>query len=679
MFLHIYGREAIRTGEGGLVILPFFSSIRRNLALLVLVSMAPALVIVLFTGRALHEAMVRSAENAALRQIQAMSAHHEHVVDSARLLLATLAKSREVRLGSPREAQQLLEEILARNGAYCALALADAAGRIVAVSPPGSLSSIENEGYFQESVAGMRFTMGAYHLAPGPSRRVVIEFAQPVSAPDGSVHGVLVASFDLNYFGRVFADAHLPEGSVFTLTDAAGMRLTRFPETEKYTWVPDLPQMIERMSGERAEGVFLETGVDGVRRLYSFKRMYFMDTPSRHLMIRLGQPEDLALAKARSAVYRNAVLLALAAVLAAIGAWFVGEFIIMRRVNRLMAAADRLGSGDLSTRTGLEREGGEMGRLAAAFNRMAESLEDQDRERRRAEEELCILNTELEDRVSRRTGELARANAELQAALDDLRQAQSQLVMAEKLAALGGLVAGVAHEINTPVGVALSASSTLAEKTRNIRELFETGGMRRSDLTAYLDSAREGVEMGVLNLHRASELIRSFKMVAADQVSEVRRRFMVREYVEEILLSLRPKLKKTALRVEVECDAELCIDSYPGAFSQILTNFVINSLTHAFDEGQAGVIRIAVRMDGAALVLSYSDDGRGIPPEAQDKIFDPFYTSARSRGSTGLGLHIVFNVVTRTLNGSVTCCSEPGHGTTFVVRFPCEEAGHDGQ
>lgn len=154
---------------------------------------------------------------------------------------------------------------------------------------------------------------------------------------------------------------------------------------------------------------------------------------------------------------------------------------------------------------------------------------------------------------------------------------------------------------------------------------------------------------------------------------------MVREYVEEILLSLRPKLKKTAHRVEVECDADLCIDSYPGAFSQILTNFVINSLTHAFDEGQAGVIRIAVRMDGAALVLSYSDDGRGIPPEAQDKIFDPFYTSARSRGSTGLGLHIVFNVVTRTLNGSVTCCSEPGRGTTFVVRFPCEEAGHDGQ
>ena len=158
--------------------------------------------------------------------------------------------------------------------------------------------------------------------------------------------------------------------------------------------------------------------------------------------------------------------------------------------------------------------------------------------------------------------------------------------------------------------MALLASSILAEKTRNIRELFETGGMKRSDLTAYLDSAREGVEMGVLNLHRASELIRSFKMVAADQVSEVRRRFMVREYVEEILLSLRPKLKKTAHRVEVECDADLCIDSYPGAFSQILTNFVINSLTHAFDEGQAGVIRIAVRMDGAALVLSYSDDGR---------------------------------------------------------------------
>jgi signal transduction histidine kinase len=242
--------------------------------------------------------------------------------------------------------------------------------------------------------------------------------------------------------------------------------------------------------------------------------------------------------------------------------------------------------------------------------------------------------------------------------------------MSEKLAALGGLVAGVAHEINTPVGVALSATSTMAEKNRVLSELFTTGEMKRSDLTEYLESTREGVEMSLLNLNRASDLIRSFKMVAADQVSESRRSFNVREYVGQVLLSLRPKLKKTAHRVEVECDEDMVVESYPGAFSQILTNFIVNSLTHAYKEGQSGLIRIEIEKIEGALTLTYSDDGCGIAQEMQGRIFEPFFTTARAKGSTGLGLHIVFNIVTGTLGGTVTCCSAPGQGTTFQVRIP---------
>ena len=293
------------------------------------------------------------------------------------------------------------------------------------------------------------------------------------------------------------------------------------------------------------------------------------------------------------------------------------------------------------------------------------------------EEELCHLNTELENRVAHRTKELAAANKELQTALDDLRQAQSQLVMSESWPPWAGWWRR-GTKSTLPWAWLLSASSTLAEKNTILSNLFERGEMKRSDLTQYLTDTRQGVEMSLLNLHRASDLIRSFKLVAADQVSEIRRQFKVREYVEEVLLSLRPKLKKTTHRVEMDCDPDLIIDSYPGAISQILTNFVINSLTHAFDEEQSGLIRIVVSMDQGTLVLNYSDDGRGIPPEVQDKIFDPFYTSARSKGSTGLGLHIVFNIVSSTLNGTVTCCSEPGQGTTFVVRFPCQEVTHVG-
>ena len=250
----------------------------------------------------------------------------------------------------------------------------------------------------------------------------------------------------------------------------------------------------------------------------------------------------------------------------------------------------------------------------------------------------------------------------------DLHKAQGQLVMSEKLAALGGLVAGVAHEINTPVGVALSASSTMAEKNRIIKELFSQGEMKRSDLSEYLDSTRDGVEMSLLNLHRASDLIRSFKMVAADQVSEAKRSFKVRDYISEILLSLRPQLKKTSHRIEVECDENLVIESYPGAFSQILTNFIVNSLTHAFDEGQSGSIRIGITADSDSLLLRYSDDGRGIPPEAQAKIFEPFARASDSRTSeiegTGLGMTIALNIA-RMMNGTIDVQSTLGKGSAF--------------
>ena len=648
---------------------PFFPSIRATLVFLVLLAVLPALGIMLFSGHALRENMIRSAETAALRQIQVMASHHEQVVENARLLLATLAKAREMQILDPLGSQLLLEEMLAHNEAYAALALADPGGRIVAVSPVDSFSSIAGEAYFQEARQSGHFVMGKYHLRQG-TRSVVMEFAQPVMDREGVLRGVLVASFDLNYFGRIFAAAHLPDRSVFTLTDAEGIRLTRFPETEKYTWVPDLPYMIQKMSAEAEEGTFLDKGVDGVRRLYSFKRLRLEDAPSQRLMIRLGQPEDLALAEARRALVRNMILLILAAALAVAVARFVGELTIMRRLRLLMSAADRLGTGDLSTRTRLDYDQGELGVLAAAFDRMAESLQIQDFDRRRAEHECCMLNSELEERVTTRTSELGKANKELQTALENLRQAQGQLVMSEKLAALGGLVAGVAHEINTPVGVALSATSTMAEKNRILSDLFTKGEMKRSDLTEYLESTREGVEMSLLNLNRASDLIRSFKMVAADQVSESRRSFNVRDYVGQVLLSLRPKLKKTPHRVEVACDEDVVIESYPGAFSQILTNFIVNSLTHAYTEGQAGLIRIEIEKHDRMLTLTYSDDGCGIAPEAQDRIFEPFYTTARAKGSTGLGLHIVFNIVTVTLGGTVTCCSALGHGTTFQVRMP---------
>ena len=646
-----------------------FGSIRKSLLVLVLLAVLPALAILLYTGHELRGKVVDDAKSYALRQVQAMAAHHERVVDNARLLLMTLAKSSEVRNLDAAACQGLLADILSRNSAYVSLSLTDARGQVLVAAPEGLAADINEARYFQDAMRTGTFTVGDYTLLQ-TQRRVVVQFAQPIIGIGGEPAGILVAAFDLRYFGSLFFDTRLPDRSVFTLTDANGIRLTRFPETEKYTWVADLPQMVARMSGRDEEGTFLETGVDGVSRLYSFKRLHFQGASFPYLMIRLGIPVDQALGKARSMVLRNVALLGLATILALVTAWFVGEFTIMRRLNRLTEATSRLEAGDLTTRTGMAGGDGELGQLAAAFDSMAEGLERKEQERRLAEEQLLRLNEELEARVAQRTEQLAVANQELQQTLEDLRRTQSQLVMSEKLAALGELVAGVAHEINTPVGVALSAGSTLAEKNRALVELFAQGEMKRSDLSSYLDDAREGTEMILINLNRASELIRSFKMVAVDQVSETRRTFHVKGYLDEVLLSLRPKLKKTNHRIEVLCDPQLVIESYPGAFSQILTNFIINSLVHGFDPGQAGSIRIEAVKNSGTLEFGYHDDGKGMAPEIRDRIFEPFFTTARSQGSTGLGLHIVFNIVTRTLGGTISCESAPGQGTRFKVVVP---------
>jgi signal transduction histidine kinase len=646
-----------------------FRSIRKNLVVLVLLAVLPALAIMLYTGYELRGKVVDDAKNYALRQVQAMAAHHQRVVDNARLLLMTLAKSSEVLHLDVAACEELLAEILARNSAYVSLSLLDAQGSVLVAVPNESAIINRENRYFQEAMRTGAFNVGDYTLLNTP-RRVVVQFAQPIIGTTGDPMGMLTAAFDLSYFGSIFFDTHLPERSVFTLTDAKGIRLTRFPEPEKYTWVPDLPQMVARMSGPVEEGTFQETGVDGVLRLYSFKRMNFQGASFPYLMIRLGIPVDQALGKARFMLIRNLALLFLATILALVTSWFVSDLTILRHLKQLINATGLLKAGDLSARTGMPPEQGELGQLAAAFDSMAESLEQKERQRHLAEEQLRHLNEELEARVAQRTEQLAGANQELHQTLEDLKRTQSQLVLSEKLAALGELVAGISHEINTPVGIALSAGSTLAEKTRAINDLFAQGEMKRSDLIQYLSDSQEGIQMIFGNLGRASDLIRSFKMVSADQVSGTRRVFNVKEYIDEVLLSLRPKLKKTNHHIEVQCDPLLVIENYPGAFSQILTNLIINSLTHGFDANQAGQIRIEVNKTDSTLELHYRDTGKGLLPEIRNKIFEPFFTTARSQGSTGLGLHIIFNIVTRSLGGTIVCESTPGLGTAFHITMP---------
>ncbi|KAA0684338.1 sensor histidine kinase [Roseomonas genomospecies 6] len=270
---------------------------------------------------------------------------------------------------------------------------------------------------------------------------------------------------------------------------------------------------------------------------------------------------------------------------------------------------------------------------------------------------------------------LVAAKEEAERALRDLQQTQKSLVQAEKLASLGALVAGVAHEINTPVGIGVTAASYLSEQARQFRVAVSEGALRRRDLEEFVERIEEGSSIILGNLDRACTLVQSFKQVAVDQTSEARRSFELRSYLDGVLGSLAPQLKRTSHRVTLDCPDGLVMDSYPGALSQVVSNLVINALLHAFRPDAPGTIAIAVRPAGAtAVVLDFTDDGRGIPPEHIERIFEPFFTTRRAEGGSGLGLHIVYNIVTGTLGGRIAVASQPGAGCRFTIDLPLAAA-----
>jgi len=227
----------------------------------------------------------------------------------------------------------------------------------------------------------------------------------------------------------------------------------------------------------------------------------------------------------------------------------------------------------------------------------------------------------------------------------------------------------VAHEINTPVGVGVTAASFLDSKTREFSKVYESGELKRSELESYLKTVQEVSSSILLNMERAAELISSFKRVAVDQSSETRRRFNLKEYIDEILLSLRPRYKKTSHTISVSCDSDIELNSYPGAFSQILNNLIMNSLLHGFKEMEGGQISVQITREGERVVFIYRDNGCGMNEEQKEKVFDPFFTTMRAKGGTGLGMSIVFNLVTQTLKGEIHLESDPGQGVCFTMTF----------
>jgi signal transduction histidine kinase len=358
--------------------------------------------------------------------------------------------------------------------------------------------------------------------------------------------------------------------------------------------------------------------------------------------------------------------------------WWLFDRRMVRPLQALQQGAQRLALGKLDEPLQWRRDD-EIGKLAHGLDSMRSNLatliaereqknatlQDELEAKHRYEAQILELNTTLEQRVSERTRELTEAMAQL-------TTAQDELVRAEKMSALGALVAGIAHELNTPIGNSLTVASTLQDHANEFA-LVMAKGLTRSRLDEFVSSTRQGTGILMRSLHQAAELVSSFKQVAVDQTSLNRRKFGLNEMVHEILLTLGPSLRKTTHYVECQIASDITLDSYPGPLGQIVTNLVNNALLHAFDGRQNGLIKIsALRVANRAVEICVSDNGCGIPASHLAKVFDPFFTTKLGKGGSGLGLNIVYNLASTTLGGSIRVQSITGAGASFILTLPLE-------
>ncbi|MBI2751877.1 MAG: HAMP domain-containing protein [Burkholderiales bacterium] len=336
---------------------------------------------------------------------------------------------------------------------------------------------------------------------------------------------------------------------------------------------------------------------------------------------------------------------------------------LVRPLEDLVAASGRLEKGQLDVpirrvfrdEVGSLADGLEATRLALIH--LIAQLESRN-------QELTDANEHLEQRVAERT-------ESLELTLLTLERAQEEIVQTEKLASLGRVVAGVAHELNTPIGNALTVASTIQAEVEELKVAFAASTLRRSALTAFFGRADEGLALSLSNLQRAAHLISDFKQVAVDQTSDQRREFDLAEVSREILNMLQPTLRKSGCEVQKFLCPDLVCDSFPGRYGQVLTNLVVNAVTHGFEPGTTGRITVSIgAVDAQTAELVVSDNGVGMEDAVRARIFDPFFTTKMGRGGTGLGMNIVHGIVTRVLGGQITVHSAPGEGTRIRVVFP---------
>ncbi len=335
-----------------------------------------------------------------------------------------------------------------------------------------------------------------------------------------------------------------------------------------------------------------------------------------------------------------------------IGAWLSRR--VLNPLETLRLSANRIAAGDLQSVVPVLRSD-EFGQLSARLDAMRNSL--------------AQSVARLEERVEERTFALKAVNTRLQTTLDDLQRMQNLLVQSEKLASLGSLVAGVAHELNTPIGTGVTVVSTISDKCLELRRQIDQG-IRRSQLDAMIDDIETASTLAQKSLQRAARLIHDFKQVAVDQTSSRRREFEMHDMLREMMAAVRLRHKHTPVDIKVIAPPGIVMDSYPGTLEQVLTNLIDNAIIHGAEGRSDCVVTIAAARQGRYATLTVTDNGNGIPAENLDRIFDPFFTTQLGKGGSGLGLSIVYGLVTGLLGGHIAVESIAGQGTTFALELP---------
>jgi signal transduction histidine kinase len=327
--------------------------------------------------------------------------------------------------------------------------------------------------------------------------------------------------------------------------------------------------------------------------------------------------------------------------------------------NKLRQANLRLDDQNIS----LEQE---VARKTANLSKIMLDLEQQ-------KDELLVNQRELRQENENRQfieNELRKRNAELATSIETTQMTKDQLVESKRMASLGGLVAGIAHDVNTPLGVSITATSFLDDRVKKLKSAYSDKKLTANIMTSFLSETEQTITLLANNLDRASDLISSFKQVAVDQTSEAEREINVSEYLSEVVHSLAPNFKKTQHTIDIDCPDDLSIKCAPGVLAQILTNMIMNSLIHGFEDTPKGMIKLTISEQGNNLIIDYCDNGRGIDQEALKYHFDAFFTTRRGKGGSGLGTHIMFNLVTQTLGGNIEASSQLNRGIQYKITIP---------